>query len=668
MTRILGYSTVAAAFALAIYGAIIAVASVRRRDASLLHSARSVAFTNFGLLTVANLAMVYALVVRDFSIDYVAQVGSRSTPLFITIISLWSSLEGSILFWGWVLALYTALAVHISARRLGALGAYATSVMLGVGAFFYLLVVGPANPFGAVFPVPVDGPGPNPLLQNHWLMGLHPPLVYFGYVGMTVPFAFAVGALLSGRLDARWLQVTRRWTVSAWICLTLAVVAGMWWSYEVLGWGGYWAWDPVENASFMPWLTATAFLHSAMVQERRPMLRVWNVSLIISSFLLAVLGTFLTRSGIVSSVHAFTQGTIGYYFVAFIGVVLLCSLALVAGRSAELRTEGSLDHALSRGSVFLVNNLLFTAFTFTVLLGTLFPVMAEAVRGVQVSVGAPFFNSMTVPLCVALLFLIGVGPMLPWRGVTREHLREKLLVPGVAMGVTFAVALAAGLREPYSLLAFGFAAFSLFGNVQEFVDGARARRRAHGEAWVRALYRLVASNNRRYGGYVAHIGLILLAVGVTASSTFRLETDATIAPGESVELAGFAVRFDRSWAREEPHRYVVGADVTAFRDGRELGPLEPRLNFYRDREEAITTPAVRSRPTGDLYITLLAVDPDGAHATVGVIVEPFVVWIWIGGLIIAAGALIGVLPVPARLARPATPVRSRERIQVAATP
>lgn len=665
MTRILGYSAVAAAFVLALYGVVIAVLSVRRRDASLLRSARSVAFTNFGLLSIANLAMVYALLTRDFSIDYVAQVGSRSTPPFITVISLWSSLEGSILFWGWVLALYTAVAVHLSARRLGALGAYATGIMLAVGGFFYLLLVGPANPFGAVFPVPADGPGPNPLLQNHWLMGLHPPLLYLGYVGMTVPFAFAVGALLSGRLDSRWLRVTRRWTVSAWIFLSLAIVAGMWWSYEVLGWGGYWAWDPVENASFMPWLTATAFLHSAMVQERRATLRVWNVSLVIATFLLTILGTFLTRSGVISSVHAFTQGTIGYYFVAFIGVVLLSSLAIVAGRSAELRTEGRLDHPLSRESVFLVNNLLFTAFTFTVLLGTLFPLVAEAARGVQVSVGAPFFNRMTVPLCVALLFLIGVGPMLPWRGATRDHLRAKFMLPGVVLALTLAVALALGLRQPYPLLAFGFAAFALVGNVQEFVDGARTRRRAHGERWMQALYRLVAANNRRYGGYVAHVGLITLAVGVTASSTFRRETEATLAPGESVELAGYAVRFDRGWARNEPHRAVLGADLTAFRSGRQLGPLEPRLNFYRGRDEAITTPAVRSRPTGDLYVNLLALDRDGANATIGVIVEPFVAWIWIGGLVIAIGATIAVLPLPSRRVRVAARPTA-ERVAAAA--
>ena len=417
MTRIIGLSAVYAALAIAAYGLIAAVVGVKRREAALVRSARAAAYTNFALMLIANLAMVYALITHDFSISYVTQVGSRATPLFFTVISLWSSLEGSILFWGLVLAFYTALAMWLTRSSLGALGAYANAAMLGVGVFFYILLVGPANPFHLMSPAPFDGPGPNPLLQNHWLMGVHPPLLYLGYVGMTVPFAFGVGAMLSGRLDDTWLRVTRRWTIAAWTFLSLAIVAGMWWSYDVLGWGGWWAWDPVENASFMPWLTATAFLHSAMVQERRGLFRVWNMTLIVSTFLLTILGTFLTRSGMLSSVHAFGDGPIGMYFLAFIAIVLLFSLVLLAGRSAELRGAGQLDSVASRETVFMVNNLLLAAFTFTVLLGTLFPLVAEAARNVKVSVGGPFYNRMTLPICVALLFLIGVGPMLPWRVV-----------------------------------------------------------------------------------------------------------------------------------------------------------------------------------------------------------------------------------------------------------
>ncbi len=651
----IGYAAVAAALAVSLYGVVAALAGVRRRDVALVRSARVAAYVNFGLLTVANLAMIYGLVTHDFSISYVAQVGSRATPLFYTVISLWSALEGSILFWGWVLALYTAAAVFLADRKLGTMVDYANATLLGIGAFFYLLLVGPANPFGAVFPVPADGPGPNPLLQNHILMGVHPPLLYLGYVGMSVPFAFAMGALLSGRLDDQWLRVTRRWTVASWGFLSLAIIAGMWWSYDVLGWGGYWAWDPVENASFMPWLTATAFLHSAMVQERRQMLRVWNLGLISATFLLTILGTFLTRSGVLSSVHAFSEGTIGYYFLGFIAVALLLTLALLAGRSSELRRSGSIDEPISREGVFLVNNLLLTAFTFTVLLGTLFPLVAEAFRGVKLTVGAPFFNRMTVPICAALIFLMGVGPVLPWRGGRREDLVQRFALPFGLLLAAVAVAYALGTRGFWALAAFGFAAFALGGNVREFLSGAAARRRAHGEAALTALWRLVRANNRRYGGYIAHMGVIALTAGIAASSEFRAEREVTLRPGETVGLEGYTVRFDQVRAWEEPHRWVVAAEVTAFENGRELGGMSPRLNFYDGRQEPITTPAVRSRPDDDLYLTLLAFDENGANATFSIIVEPMVFWIWAGGLIIAIGAIVALLPRRRRVARVQVP-------------
>lgn len=657
MTRVIGYSAVTFALALALFGVLAAVLGVRRRRPELVRSAEAAAYTNFVLLTLANLAMVYALVTHDFSISYVAQVGSRATPLFYTIISLWGALEGSILFWGWILAAYTAVVVYLHRSRQrhgGALVPYATATMLGVGVFFYLLLVGPANPFGSVSPVPADGPGPNPLLQNHLLMAVHPPLLYLGYVGMTVPFAFAVGALLSGRLDDAWIRMTRRWTVVAWGFLSLAIIAGMWWSYEVLGWGGYWAWDPVENASFMPWLTATAFLHSVMVQERRDMLRVWTLSLIVSTFLLTILGTFLTRSGVVSSVHSFTQGTIGYFFLGFIVLLLIFSLVILAGRSGELRSEGQLDAAVSRETVFLLNNLLFVAFTFTVLLGTLFPMAAEAIRGVRVSVGAPFFNRMTVPLCAALLFLMGVGPALPWRRATPELLRRRFLLPFSALALVAGVTLAFGVREPYTVLTFAFAAFALVSNVGEFVAGAAARVRAHGESPAAALVRLVAANRRRYGGYVAHIGVITLAVGIAASSTFRAEYEATLAPGETMRAGAFELRFDELWAREEARRFVVGAAITVFDEGGVLGTLDPRLNFYRTMREPVATPAVRSRPDQDLYLNLMAFAEDGNSATLQVLIEPLVFWIWVGGAVVALGALIGVWP-----ARPRAATRSR---------
>jgi len=658
-------SAVMAALALAAYGIVAAVAGVKRRDAALVRSARAAAYIIFGLLSLANLAMIYGLVTHDFSISYVAQVGSRDTPLFFTIISLWSSLEGSILFWGWVLSFYTALAMWSTRATLGSLGAYANATLLGVGLFFYVMLVGPANPFGLVSPAPLDGPGPNPLLQNHWLMGVHPPLLYLGYVGMTVPFAFAIGALLSGRLDDTWLRVTRRWTVIAWMFLSLAIVAGMWWSYEVLGWGGWWAWDPVENASFMPWLTATAFMHSAMVQERRSLLRVWNMSLIITTFLLTILGTFLTRSGVISSVHAFGEGPIGMYFLVFIAITLLFSLALLAGRSGELKSDGQLDSVASRETVFFVNNLLLTAFTFTVLLGTMFPLLAEALSGEKVSVGAPFFNRMTVPICVTLLFLVGVGPMLPWRVANMAELKRRLLVPSIGMVAMFVLCVTLGLRDVWGLIAFSFAAFAALGNLQEFWHGAAARRRAGGGGWGASLLGLIGANPRRYGGYIAHLGLIMASIGMTGSSVLKDELEATLRPGQAVELREYTVRLDRLRAMEEPHRFIVGADVTITADGDDAGTLMPRLMFYNARpgEPPITTPAVRSRADNDLYINLLAFSENGTTATLHVIVEPLVVWIWIGSFVVAFGALVGLWP---RRRRAAPLRREGEPLEVAA--
>jgi cytochrome c-type biogenesis protein CcmF len=434
----------------------------------------------------------------------------------------------------------------------------------------------------------------------------------------------------------------------------------------VLGWGGYWAWDPVENASFMPWLTATAFMHSAMVQERRNMLRTWNMSLVIVTFLLTILGTFLTRSGVLSSVHAFSEGPIGLYFMGFIAVTLLFSVVVLTGRSHDLRSEAQLDQMASRETVFLLNNLLLTAFTFTVLLGTMFPLVAEAVRGVKLSVGAPFYNRMTLPICVALLFLIGVGPMLPWRVSNSDELKRKLRAPSAAFIITAVAAFALGLRSFYGLLAFGFAAWATVTNLQEFAYAAAARR-STGRSWFDALFGLFSVNPRRYGGYVAHLGLIMMAVGITGSSVFRYEREATLRPGQSVQLREYTVRFDDLQAHDEAHRFVVLGNFTVFIDGVEAGKLDPRLNYYRSRgaSDPITTPSVRTRADNDLYINLIAFERDGSSATVHVIVEPLVVWIWVGGFIVAMGALIGLWP---RRRRP-SPLQQRpspERVPVSA--
>ncbi len=651
MTRLLAFNAIVVALAVSLLGATFGPIAVRRGRRDWLMYLYAAVYTNFVLVTVSALALVYGLVSHDFSISYVAQVGSRATPTFYTIISLWGALEGSIVFWAWVLGMYAAAVVWFNRKREGNLVPYAAVTLLVVAVFFHILLVGPANPFQPVFPVPFDGPGPNPLLQNHILMGVHPPLLYLGYVGLTVPFAFAVGAMLSGEVAGDdWIRLTRRWTLTAWAFLTAAIIAGMWWSYEVLGWGGYWAWDPVENASFIPWLTVTAYLHSVMVQERRGMLKLWNLNLMVGTFVLTILGTFLTRSGIISSVHAFTQGTIGYYFLGFIAFVLVSALFMVAGNSDKLASEGRLDAPLSRETVFLLQNLLFTTFMFTVLIGTLFPLVAEAARGVKVSVGTPFFNRMSVPLMVALLFLMGVGPALPWKKGAGPELKGRLL-PGVVLGAALAiVALVAGARNVYSVLAFAFAGFALAVNAGEFVRGANARVKAQGEPWVVALSRLISGNRRRYGGYIAHIGVVLVALGVAASSTFRTEQEATLKPGETVTVAGHTVRFKNAWGKQEPQREVIGATMELMDGARVVGTAEPRMNYYPTSQQPVPTPDVRSMLSGDLYFNLMAFKQDGSNVTVKVIWEPLIPWIWFGGLVLCIGAIVGMLPQRQRVA------------------
>lgn len=643
MIGTIAHSALLVSLAVVVVGTILAPVAIRADRREWLQLVYGSVYTNFLLVSIATVAMIVALVTHDFSVSYVAAVGSRSTPLLFTVISLWGALEGSILFWGWVLAMYSAAVVWLHHRKPGNLIPYAAMTLLAVSAFFAILLVGPADPFRPVFPVPTDGPGPNTLLQNHILMAVHPPLLYLGYVGMSVPFAFAIGAIVSNEATSNdWAILSRRWMLASWGFLSAAIIAGMWWSYEVLGWGGYWAWDPVENASFLPWLTATAYLHSVMVQERRNMLRVWTLNLCVATFVLTILGTFLTRSGILSSVHAFTTGAIGYYFLAFIAIVLVATLVLVAGHSDRIRTSGNLGGAASRETVFLLNNLFLTAVMLTVLVGTLYPLIAEAIRGVKVSVGEPFFNMMAVPAMVSLIFLMGVGPALPWGSTTWTDARKRL-TPGVAGAlITTAIAVLAGTRGVYAILAFAFVGYAAVGNLREVWIGMRARHRAHGESWPTALVRLVRGNRRRHGGYVAHIGALLVAVGITASATFRTEREATLVPGGTLTVSGQTVRLKGVWGREEPQRSVIGATLEILeKDGKVRGILEPRMNFYRVSNQPVPTPDVRSSFKGDLYANLMAFDPNGANATVKLIVEPLVPWIWFGGLVIVLGAVIG---------------------------
>jgi cytochrome c-type biogenesis protein CcmF len=661
-----------AVIAIGIFATPYAIMKDRRDLLQLTYAAIN---TNFLLVSIATVAMIVALVTHDFSVSYVAAVGSRSTPLLFTIISLWGALEGSILFWGWVLAMYAAAVVWLHRDREGNLIPYAAMTLLIVAAFFAILLVGPANPFRPVFPVPADGPGPNTLLQNHILMAVHPPLLYLGYVGMSVPFAFAIGAILSNEATSNdWAVLSRRWMLASWGFLSAAIIAGMWWSYEVLGWGGYWAWDPVENASFLPWLTATAYLHSVMVQERRNMLRLWTLNLCVATFVLTILGTFLTRSGILSSVHAFTTGAIGYYFLAFIALVLIGTVVMLAGHSDRIRTKGSLGGAASRETIFLLNNLFLTAIMLTVLVGTLYPLVAEAIRGVKVSVGEPFFNRMAAPAMVALIFLMGVGPALPWGSTSIEDAKKRLMPHLIGALVLAAIGILAGARSVYAILAFAFVGYAAMSNLREYWIAMRARQRAHGESAPVALVRATKGNRRRYGGYLAHIGVLLVALGVTASSTFRTEREATIVPGGTMTVAGQTVRLKNVWGRQEPQRSVIGATLDVLgKNGGVIGTIEPRMNFYTVSDQPVPTPDVRSSIRGDLYANLMAFEPNGANATIKLIVEPLVPWIWFGGLVVVLGAVIALpyrgrmrgAPVPARVKAPSREVQGVEVIEAA---
>jgi cytochrome c-type biogenesis protein CcmF len=641
VTSALGYTAVITALLLSLGGAVVAFMARGPGAGARARLARRAAYGVFAAASLAIATMVYALVAHDFSVSYVAQVGSRSTPLFYTVISLWSSLDGSILFWGWILAGYTAAVVFVYRRSYRDLMPSVTGVLLAVNVFFWLLLAWPANPFALVNPVPADGPGPNPLLQNHPFMGLHPPLLYLGYVGMAVPFAFGIAALITGRVGGEWIRPVRRWVMAPWVFLTVGIVAGAWWSYEVLGWGGYWAWDPVENASFLPWLTATAFLHSIMVQERRRTLKTWNILLVITTFLLTLLGTFLTRSGVLASVHAFTEGLIGPFFLGFIALALFVSLALVAWRSDELRSEPVLDSLASRETAFLLNNLLFVAFTFTVLLGTMYPLVAEAVRGVKVSVGGPYFNQMNVPIALALIFLLGVGPALPWRRGSTELLRKKFLWPTAAALLAGVLLLVLGVRHPMTWLTLVLAVFAVGLNLGEFWRPIRARQ-AHGEGWGEALVSVVLSNRRRYGGYTVHIGVVVIAVGIALSSTYRRESEITLRPGESAVYSGYTIRLDSLYAGREPQRDFVEAAFSVGKGGSLSAVMRPRLNYYPTSQQPIGTPSVKTRPAEDLYLSLLAYAQDGSTATVNVIINPMIVWIWVGGGVVAAGALFAI--------------------------
>jgi cytochrome c-type biogenesis protein CcmF len=488
-------------------------------------------------------------------------------------------------------------------------------------------------------------------------------MLYLGFTGFTVPFAFAMAALATGRLDRDWIVATRKWTVAAWWCLSVGILLGGWWAYHVLGWGGIWAWDPVENASFLPWLTGTAFLHSVMIQERRGMLKVWNLVLIIVTFTLTLFGTFLTRSGILASVHAFSTSDIGLYFLGAVAVTLVGSLWLLAARGDRLRSEATLDSLVSRESAFLMNNVFLVGSCFTVFLGTVFPLLAEAVRGVKVSVGAPFFNTVNVPIGIAILALMGVGPLIAWRRASPGQLRRHFLWPAVTALAVAALLVALGVRGWAALAAFASGTFVAVVVGAEFARVARARAAATGERFLTALAEVAGRNRQRYGGLVVHLGIVCIAIGITASFGFQRSREVSLARGEAVEFEGYTVRYGDLVERQEPHRLVVGARIEVSRNGRPLGTYVPAKNFYEGRQDPTTTVAIRERLNEDLYLILGDVARDGSRATLRILVNPLVMWIWIGALIAVVGGLTALLA-----GRPKTRRSEHERTSPAEAP
>jgi len=640
----LGTGALLVGLSAAVFGAGQIVLGVRQHDGRMLRAGNRYAYVLLGAAVLAFAAMERALITRDFSLAYVQQVGSTKTPPLYNVTALWTSLEGSILLWILVLAGYTAaVAWRYRSRREDPLVGWAMVVLFAISIFFFFLCLTASNPFKEAATITADGAGPNPLLQNHVLVLFHPPLLYLGYVGMSVPFAFALAALITGRVGEGWLLETRRWTLFAWGFLTLGIILGGWWSYEVLGWGGVWAWDPVENASFLPWLTGTAYVHSVLVQERRGMLRVWNLSLLVATFSLTILGTFLTRSGVVASVHAFSNSSIGPYFITFFGVIVAVSLGLIAWRGDRLRAPGVIDSPISREAAFLANNVLFSVFAFVVLLGTVFPLFVQALEDRKIKVGAPFFDRLGVPIGIVMLFLMSIAPVLPWRKASQELLRDRLFWPGwCGVGAT-AVALLAGAEGFAPLLAFGLGGFAAGAAGRQLVLATRRQ-------GLRGLL------GRANGGMVVHLGVILIAVGLTASNSYTRTQQFELAPGKSVTFAGHTFTYEGYQDFDTRATFGTKAFI-AIDNGQQFAPAK---TTYKGRGIPVPTPSVDTGLTRDIYLTLSDPVPTSATdpARITVSIKPMVVWLWIGGLLMGIGTVLSAFP-GKRRRRATDPVSAR---------
>jgi cytochrome c-type biogenesis protein CcmF len=663
----LGSYSLLLGLALSVYAFIAGIIGLSRKSHAadiLTETARRAGIAVFGCVVIAATVLVVAAFRNDFSIAYILHHSNVALSAPYKFAVLWSGQEGSLLFWSLLLGTY-GLVLRVRHKVDAKLVAYASVIISGVQIFFLALNNFAANPFGIVTgTIPPDGNGLNPLLQ-YAEMVIHPPMLYLGYVGMTVPFAFALAALVMKYPGEKWIHITRRWTMVTWLFLTVGIFLGAHWAYSVLGWGGYWGWDPVENASLMPWLTGTAFLHSVMMQEKRGMLKVWNMWLIFSTFLLSIFGTFLTRSGVVSSVHAFAQSSIGTWFVIFMAIVLAaCTFFFILNRS-HLRSENRLESLVSRESSFLFNNLLLLVACFTVLWGTLFPVLSEWVQGNKVTVGAPFFNKVNIPVALLLLLLTAVGPLLSWRKTSTDSVRRNLLIPtafAVAVGI---VVVAMGWIHPfqeqaslYSLITLVLAILVCATVVSEFFRGARVIAHQTGRNIASAVYVLTRRNTRRYGGYIVHFGVAMVLIGF-AGAAFNQDVEQEVGNGESIRLGHYVVTCKTYTQDDNANFASTWAIMDVYRDGQLVGTMFPERRIYKASQQPSTMPAIRSTPREDLYLVYTGMNPDTGHPIIRVHLNPLVFWIWAGAHLILLGTLLALIP---SIATARVPVRAAAHV------
>ena len=637
-----------------LYGTWASWTGARRGDERYVRSGEIAVYVNLVLALAAYAFLTYYFVTDTFQVAYVATHSSSAQPLLYKF-SVWGGMEGSVLLWAAVLGGYSAACVWLNHGRNRALMPYATATLCGIMAFFAAVLVFASNPFSTLEFVPAQGQGLNPLLQNPGMM-IHPPSLYLGYVGWTIPFAFAMAALVSRRLDAQWVVAARKWALVPWIFLTLGNLLGAHWAYVELGWGGYWGWDPVENSAIMPWFLGTAFLHSILIQEKRDILRTWNVSLIVITFCATIMGTFLTRSGIIESVHTFSESPVGPVFLVFLAGLALGSAALIASRADILRSPSRMESVLSRENAFLFNNLLLVGIFFAIWWGTYFPVISEAAVGRRISVGPPFFNQVLAPFGLGLLLLMGIGPLLAWRRTSRPQLRRQFLWPvGVAVGASLA-GWAVGIREPYAVVTITFLAFTVTTIVQEFARGARARGRIHGESPGVALARLLSRNRRRYGGYVVHVGVACVFLAI-AGNVYVTSREAAMRPGDTEHVGPYAVTFRNLKVRQAPNYTAAVAELAVSRNGGAARYAHPEKRLYPAGQEQVSTEvAIDGRLLEDFYAILIEPLPGGTGARIKLVINPLVGLIWMGGLIMVLGGIMTLTtPRPRATERDAAP-------------